>query len=487
MPCTTILVGKKASYDGSTMIARNDDGFYDVKKLIVVEPDKQPRKYKSVIGHLEIDLPDNPLRYTSTPTVGSNRGIWAANGINEANVAMTATETITSNPIVVGADPYVRYQKATKRGEKDIPGGIGEEDLVVLVLPYIRSAREGVVRLGELLEKYGTYEANGIAFSDEDEIWWLETIGGHHWMARRVKDEEYVIMPNQLGIDKFDFNDAYGKQKEYMCSADLKEFVKKNHLDLNQDGNFNPRNVFGSHSDSDHVYNTPRAWFMGRYFNPTTYKWDGPNADFTPESDNIPWSFVPEKKITVEDVKYILSSYYQGTPYNPYSGVNYMEKSMYRTIGIARTGTMAVLQIRGYMPEALKGVEWVCFGSNAFNTVMPVYTMVKKTPKYLSEVSTDVSTENFYWGSRLIGALVDPNFGSCIQLVERYQSAVASQGHQLINEYDAKMIASKDFSLTEEANEKICEMAKKETIRCLNNVLLQASKNMKNNFNRADN
>ena len=46
MPCTTILVGKKASYDGSTMIARNDDGFYDVKKLVVVSPKKQPRKYK---------------------------------------------------------------------------------------------------------------------------------------------------------------------------------------------------------------------------------------------------------------------------------------------------------------------------------------------------------------------------------------------------------------------------------------------------------
>ena len=26
MPCTTVLVGRKASYDGSTMIARNDDG-----------------------------------------------------------------------------------------------------------------------------------------------------------------------------------------------------------------------------------------------------------------------------------------------------------------------------------------------------------------------------------------------------------------------------------------------------------------------------
>ena len=47
------------------------------------------------------------------------------------------------------------YKKAQKRGEKDVPGGIGEEDIVMLVLPYIRTAREGVARLGQLLEQYG--------------------------------------------------------------------------------------------------------------------------------------------------------------------------------------------------------------------------------------------------------------------------------------------------------------------------------------------
>ena len=49
MPCTTILVGKEATNDRSTMIARTDDGFFDVKKTVVVEPEKQPKKYKSVI------------------------------------------------------------------------------------------------------------------------------------------------------------------------------------------------------------------------------------------------------------------------------------------------------------------------------------------------------------------------------------------------------------------------------------------------------
>lgn len=368
-----------------------------------------------------------------------------------------------------------------------MPSGIGEEDFVVLVLPYIKSAREGVMRLGSLLEKYGTYESNGIAFSDEDEVWWLETIGGHHWIARRVKDDEYVIMPNQFGIDHFDFEDAYGKQKEYMCSKDLKKFVKDNHLDLNKGNKFNPRYAFGSHSDADHVYNTPRAWYMGRYFNPNTYKWDGDGADFTPESNDIPWSMVPEKKITVEDVKYILSSYYQGTEYNPYQKADLPLKGIYRPIGINRTGVMAVLQIRGYMPKQLKGVEWICFGANPFNTVLPVYTYTDKMPKYLSDVTLDVSTDNFYWGSRLIGALADHNYGDCIQMIERYQLAVPSKGYAILNEYDAKMMKAKKYDLIDEANGKLCDMAKKETIKCLNEVLRKASENMKCGYSRSDN
>ena len=321
MPCTTILVGKKASYDGSTMIARNDDsgaGHYTSKKFVVIQPEKQPRTYKTEISHLTIELPDNPMRYTAVPNAEKGEGVWAASGVNAAQVGMTATETITSNPRVLGADPLVVYQPA-EDGKEEVPGGIGEEDLVYIVLPYIKSAREGVKRLGSLLEQYGTYEMNGIAFQDHDEIWWLETIGGHHWMAVKVPDDHYVAMPNQLGIDHFDLEDALGEQKEYMCSADLKEFIETYHLDLSMDGNFNPRDAFGSHDDSDHVYNTPRAWFMERCLNPHTKKWDGPDADYTPVSDDIPWMMVPEKKITVEDVKYVLSSHYQGTPYDPYA------------------------------------------------------------------------------------------------------------------------------------------------------------------------
>ena len=208
MACTTILVGKDASYDGSTIIARNEDsanGEFCPKRFIVVKPEDQPRKYKSVLSHVEIDLPDNPLQYTAVPNADLKEGIWGEAGVNEANVAMSATETLTTNERVLGADPFVELTPAKgKEGEEgyepEVAGGIGEEDFLTLVLPYVTTAREGVERLGALLEEYGTYEMNGVAFSDVDEIWWLETVGGHHWIAKRVPDEAYVTMPNQLVV-----------------------------------------------------------------------------------------------------------------------------------------------------------------------------------------------------------------------------------------------------------------------------------------------
>ena len=111
MPCTTILVGKNASYDGSTLVARNEDssnGVFEPKRMRVVHPDEQPRVYTSVLSHLTVELPDNPMRYTSVPDVVPGHGIWAEAGFNELNIGMSATETLTTNERVRGADPLDR-------------------------------------------------------------------------------------------------------------------------------------------------------------------------------------------------------------------------------------------------------------------------------------------------------------------------------------------------------------------------------------------
>ena len=541
MPCTTILVGKAASYDGSTIIARNDDsgaGSYTPKKYAVVHPEEQPRIYKSVISHVEIELPDDPMRYTCVPNALSGEGIWAASGVNAANVAMTATETITSNPRVLGADPLVCYEP-TDGDKPEKAGGIGEEDIVSITLPYIKSAREGVIRLGSLLEQYGTYEMNGIAFQDVDEIWWLETIGGHHWIARKVPDDVYVVMPNQFGMDEFDLADAFGAQNEFMCSADLPEFIEKYHLNVenmecvmlrnisqtgelqdkdenddcgqevdstnneidSSDGTYTsiicPRDIFGSHDDADHVYNTPRAWFMERTLNPNSAVWDGPDADFTPVSDDIPWCMIPEKKITMEDVKYVLSSHYQGTPYDPYG--NYGDKSRrgaYRSIGVNRTDFMSAIQIRPYADEDSSAIQWLAFASNAFNVMVPFYTNVDEVPEYLANTSAEVSTDNFYWTSRMIAAMADASYAKSVFHIERYDEKVMSKAHEIIYRYDDLLGADRDVQiddisklgqkLRQQANREMADMVRQAASNTLGKVLYELSNQMKNSYSRSD-
>ncbi len=513
MPCTTLLVGRKASYDGSTMIARNDDspaGSYTPKKLTVVMPEDQPRRYRSVISHVEINLPDDPMRYTAVPNALSGEGIWAGAGINAAHIAMTATETIASNERVLGADPLVVLRPADGDTPEQ-PGGIGEEDIVTLVLPYIRSAKEGVLRLGELLENYGTYEMNGIAFSDREEIWWMETFGGHHWIAKKVPDDQYVVMPNQSGIDSFDLDDALGDGTSHLCSPDLKEFIAEHHLDLSRDGILNPRDAFGTHDDADRIYNTPRAWAMCRYFNPRTFRWDGPEAQYRPTDDDIPWSLCPEKKITVEDVKYILSNHFQGTPYDPYgSAGDASRRGAYRCIGVNRTDFLALLQLRPDVPDEICGIEWLTFGSNVFNTFVPFYTDTDQVPDYLSRTDSNVDTDSFYWNCRLIAALADAQYSTSRMHIERYQIRVQSEAHAILNRTDRKIrtllsevnescpaaddsernLPCPDISevseAVREANEELAGMLRRHTGNVLGLVLDEAGSHMKNAFSRSD-
>ena len=196
---------------------------------------------------------------------------------------------------------------------------------------------------------------------------------------------------------------------------------------------------------------------------------------------------MPDRKVAVEDIKYMLSSHYQGTPYDPYTTRDTGLRGIYRPIGISRTGVTSICQIRPWAPEPIRGLEWVCFGSTTFDAMLPVYTNVSRLPEYLSAVTLDVSTENFYWNSRLLGALADREYGACIQHIERYQNAMAVKGRQLVLEYDRRMAEAGDFALAEEANEAICAMGRRQTTQTLNKELLTVSERRKNGYNREDN
>ena len=461
MSCTTLLIGKSASCSGATIIARNDDsgsGRYDPKRLVAVAPTDQPRHYRSTLSHVEIDLPDDPCRYTIAPNVLPNRGVLAEAGASERNVAMSATETIAVNERVLAADPLVELRPAEgvpgEAGYRpETPGGIGEEDIITLVLPYVSSAREGVERLGELLERYGTYESNGVIISDVDEIWYVETIGGHHWIARRVPDDCYATIPNQLGIDDFDFSDAFGERRFFMCSADLREFIDRHHLGRAmrpaQGAGFgvaavlpdhiNPRVVFGTSTVKDHIYNTPRAWYM---------------------------------------------------PFDPYGTLGTPEsRHRYRPIGINRTGHMVAIELRHDVPAAAAAVMWIAFGSGPFTAVAPFYANVDDTPAYLRDTTPEVSTDNLYWTNRLIAVIADAHWYETRNAIEYYGEQVRAFGHRLVEETDAALADAEAGDIRAAlmaANETMAGRLQDLTHKLLDNVLYTSSNLMRNSFAMSD-
>lgn len=214
--CTSILIGKNASLSGSVIIGRNEDAKTAWPKHLAFNQHETGLKnniFKSKDNKFEIKLPNEKYSYSSTPEWTDKYGVFEEDGINEYHVAMSATESAYANSRVLAVDPF------------DEEKGILEEAMVTVVLPYIKSAREGVKRLGEIVEKHGAAEADGILFGDRDEAWYMEIGSGHHWVAQRIPDDSYTVVANQLAIQEINFF-----SDDFMYSKNIKKFVAENHL-----------------------------------------------------------------------------------------------------------------------------------------------------------------------------------------------------------------------------------------------------------------
>ena len=136
-------------------------------------------------------------------------------------------------------------------------------------------------------------------------------------------------------------------------------------------------------------------------------------------------------------------------------------------------------------------IQWLAFASNAFNVLVPFYARVSETPEYLANTTKEVSTDNFYWNSRLIAAMTDASYGTSIVHVERYQLAVQSDAYAILHKYDELLEQTEDAQerriLREDANREIAQMLKKKTADTLDKVLFELSSQMKNAFSRSDN
>ncbi len=385
--CTSILVGKKASLNNSVIIGRNEDfGLVINRKTFkIFEPQNiQDNVYESANTKVKIKLPSEGYRHSGNPSDDPNEiGNYTEAAINEKNVAISATESLYGNEKVLSYDPLVS-------------DGIAEDAIVDLVIPFINSAIEGVEYLGLLIEKYGSAEGNGVLFADKDECWYMEIPCGHHWVAIRIPDDCYAIAPNQVSIEEIDFDD----NANYRYSTNILEFVEKYHLNPNPN-TFNFRNIFGTSNKLDRVYNTPRAWFGHRLFNPeNTY---GPE-------DSIPFIQKANRLISIEDVDYFLSSHYNETPFDPIGKGSDEVKTKYRAVSLSRTQESHILEIRDYCDDLVNAVHYTAFGTTAFTPYIPFFVNSHNVDESISTVPLELDLNNAYWLFKVISYYTETHY-----------------------------------------------------------------------------
>ena len=390
--CTTIIIGKEQTADGSMIVARSEDwDAMEAKNYEIFEgTDNGPREFVAKDSPFRCELPEKALGYSALSPYNLH-GHWGSAGFNTAGVGMSATESIFSNDEVLKHDPLVE-------------NGVAENSVFNITLPYVHTAREGVERLGMLIEKYGIAEGFGIGFVDSKEIWYLETACGHRWLACRMPKDQYFVTGNQSRFRTYDPND----KENYLASADLIEFAEKHGLYNPAQGSFDFHEAYARDIKLDTTYNYPRVWGLQQFFSPEI------KNDVT--KNTFPVFAKAAHKVTLTELRTAFRFHYDNTEHDPYLNSN--PKEPYRPVSIFRTTQTHLLQVRPELPQAIGCVNYVAMGMADLGVFLPLYQGITSYPEAYTKGNGESSDDSAYWKFRKIMVLGMTNYNKYAPIIK---------------------------------------------------------------------
>jgi len=390
--CTTIIIGQEQTADGSMIVARSEDwDAMEAKNYEIFEgTDNGPREFVAKDSPFRCELPEKALGYSALSPYNLH-GHWGSAGFNTAGVGMSATESIFSNDEVLKHDPLVE-------------NGVAENSVFNITLPYIHTAREGVERLGMLIEKYGIAEGFGIGFVDSKEIWYLETACGHRWLACRMPKDQYFVTGNQSRFRTYDPND----KENYLASADLIEFAEKHGLYNPAQGAFDFHEAYARDIKLDTTYNYPRVWGLQQFFSPEI------KNDVT--KNTFPVFAKAAHKVTLTELRTAFRFHYDNTEHDPYLNSN--PKEPYRPVSIFRTTQTHLLQVRPELPQAIGCVNYVAMGMADLGVFLPLYQGITSYPEAYTKGNGESSDDSAYWKFRKIMVLGMTNYNKYAPIIK---------------------------------------------------------------------
>ena len=411
--CTTIIIGQEQTADGSMIVARSEDwDAMEAKNYEIFEgTDNGPREFVAKDSLFRCELPEKALGYSALSPYNLH-GHWGSAGFNTAGVGMSATESIFSSDEILKHDPLVE-------------NGVAENSVFNITLPYVRTAREGVERLGMLIEKYGIAEGFGIGFVDSKEIWYLETACGHRWLACRMPKDQYFVTGNQSRFRTYDPND----KENYLASADLIEFAEKHGLYNPAQGDFDFHEAYARDIKLDTTYNYPRVWGLQQFFSPEI------KNDVT--KNTFPVFAKAAHKVTLTELRTAFRFHYDNTEHDPYLNSN--PKEPYRPVSIFRTTQTHLLQVRPELPQAIGCVNYVAMGMADLGVFLPLYQGITSYPEAYTKGNGESSDDSAYWKFRKIMVLGMTNYNKYAPIIKeayaKFEAETDQRQREMEEEY----------------------------------------------------
>ena len=418
--CCGFIIGRQLTKDGTTLFGRTEDypyypnGGKHNKNYVVVDAKtyNEGDQIEDESNGFTYPHAASEMKYTATYDSargdGSN-GAFGEHGFNEAGVSMTATVTAIPNKKVLKTDPLTE-------------NGIPEAAMLDVVLPRVKSAREGVEFLAKVIEEKGSAEGNVVVFADQNETWYMEILSGHQYVAVKVPEDKYAVFANTYYLGHVDLNDT----ENVIASKDVEKVAKESgNYKTDKDGNFHIAKSYGpeKYAEGDRS----RTYAGITLLDPdskVTYEDDeyelfrsptDPNKKYTLEDafalqrnrfEHLNGRFVPDDQIGVKK---------QGD-----DGSNdTVRKDQYKyALGNENVIDAHVYQINPNLPKSFGGTVWLGMGPSRNTPYVPFYGNVKDTYEAFKPQTATYDPNSWYWTVWHIDQMAINNqdlFGKSIQ------------------------------------------------------------------------
>lgn len=390
--CTGFIIGKDLTTDGSTLYGRTEDLEPNHNKNFVVRERKYNKagdKFVDETNGFSFDLPAVSYNYTAVPDVTPEQGVFDEAGFNEEGVSISATVSASANDDIQKVDPYVK-------------DGIAESALTSVVLPHVKTAKEGVELLAKIVREKGAAEGNIVTIADKTGVWYMEILSGHQYAAIKFPDDKYAVFPNTFFLGSVDKNDT----ENTILSADLEKIAQDAGTYKEINGSFH---VAQSYNPPLAEADRSRVW--------SGIKALDPNADVQYDDEYFELMHSTSDKLSLRDAMNLQRNRLEGTDFKPQDqmeldGKGIPDKTKADPVykyPISNPNVMEahIFQLKDNLPANTGGgILWLAMGSPRNAPYLPYYGNISNTSQPYQEMSTAYNENSWYWTVSRINDLV---------------------------------------------------------------------------------